>query len=184
MKIHNKTELSEEQMKDLEAIVPLRYKNAWLENTPKNIQEWVVSEKPEEKRGLFIYGNCGTGKTFIMQSIRKNLKLEDVRNLFWNSTELASHFREEATEHNTTIHSLLEFGGVIMIDDFCAEKYSEFLEECFYRVINKSWDKMTPIIISSNFSLKEISERIGDRIASRIAGMCTVIEVKGNDKRV
>jgi DNA replication protein DnaC len=39
-------------------------------------------------------------------------------------------------------------------------------------------------IITSNLTLEEVSEKVGDRIASRIAGMCKVIELKGIDRRV
>ena len=184
MKIQNKSELNEDQIENVNNGVPLRYKDAWIDDVDQKIKDWYVFGKTKEKRGLFIYGKCGTGKTHTMQALRKKLKLDGFTPTFWNSTELSAHFREEAKENNQTLNWILDDCKVLMIDDFCAEKYSEFLEECFYRIINYYWERMIPIIISSNFSLKEISERIGDRIASRIAGMCTVIEIDGDDKRI
>ena len=127
---------------------------------------------------------------YIINGIIKNFILSEYRKYkLWNSTELASIFRSESVskddyKRNETIENLLNTSQYLIIDDFCAEKYSEFLEECFYRIINFYWENMIPIIITSNYSLKEISDRIGDRIASRIAGMCEVVELTGNDKRI
>jgi len=39
-------------------------------------------------------------------------------------------------------------------------------------------------LITSNLTLDEIAEKVGDRIASRIAGMCKVVEVRGKDRRI
>lgn len=106
----------------------------------------------------------------------------------YNSTELAAKFREEAIldyKKDETLNKLLDKGSrFLIIDDFCSEKYSEFIEECFYRILNKRWENNLTTIISSNYSLQEISERIGDRIASRIAGMSQILELKGEDKRL
>jgi DNA replication protein DnaC len=30
----------------------------------------------------------------------------------------------------------------------------------------------------------EIAEKVGDRITSRIAGMCKIVEIKGRDRRI
>jgi len=186
MKIINKSELTEDRIIDINKRVPIRYQNSWLEDCPDKIKTFIEEPKTE-KTGLFLYGKCGTGKTYAMMAIKKNLLLREIQFKFWNSTELSATFREEAvseTYRNHTINNLMESDKLLLIDDFCAEKYSEFLEECFYRIINKCWNENIPVIISSNFSLKEISERIGDRIASRIAGMCEIIELTGKDKRI
>ena len=39
-------------------------------------------------------------------------------------------------------------------------------------------------IITSNLSIEEIQEKLDDRIASRIVGMCRVCILQGRDRRV
>lgn len=197
MKIINKSELTEEKRealrndKYLDEYISRRYLSAWAEEAPEKIKQWIEkTQDDKQKKGLFIYGKCGTGKTYILYGIIKNFILNDFRPYkLWNSTELSSVFRSESIskdeyERNQTLEDLISSPKFLVIDDFCAEKYSEFLEESFYRIINFYWEKMLPIIITSNYSLKEISDRIGDRIASRIAGMCEVIELTGEDQRI
>jgi DNA replication protein DnaC len=43
---------------------------------------------------------------------------------------------------------------------------------------------MKPTFISSNLSLKQLGERVGDRIVSRIVEMCEIIKIEGDDRRL
>ena len=45
------------------------------------------------------------------------------------------------------------------------------------------YEKKTTLIISSNLSLGELEKKVGDRICSRIMGMCQIVELLGNDRR-
>ena len=53
-----------------------------------------------------------------------------------------------------------------------------------YRLINYRYENMLRTFFASNLSLQELAERSGDRIASRIAEMCDIIEIGGEDKRL
>ena len=44
-------------------------------------------------------------------------------------------------------------------------------------------DKFSPPA-DRHYDLDEIAEKVGDRIASRIAGMCKIVEIKGRDRRI
>ena len=221
MKIIKKFELTGERVDKICERIPLRYRNAWLEDAPQNVLKVIeVDSKDRNKKGVFLFGKCGTGKTHVLMSILKNMnlnlyklhtewveskkkKLELVGkpydyipeldiNLFYkihNSTELSATFRREAVSDymkDEKLNELLDdIKNSLIIDDFCSEKYSEYIEECFYRILNKRWENSeAPLFISSNFSLQEISDRIGDRIASRIAGMCEIIKLEGDDQRL
>lgn len=175
-----KKDLTPEEQETLNSKTPKRYHEAWIDDVPDNI----LNKIKNDEHNLFLYGSCGTGKTYILQALRKNYIANTKNIVYYNSTDLADKFRIEALENNQTLNKLLDFKGLIIIDDFGAEKYSEFIEASFYRLINNRWDNMKPVIISSNFTISELAQRIGDRITSRIVGMCDVIEVGGVDKRI
>jgi DNA replication protein DnaC len=40
------------------------------------------------------------------------------------------------------------------------------------------------MIVTTNFNLKELEERIGERIISRMAGMCVQVEMQNRDYRI
>ena len=56
--------------------------------------------------------------------------------------------------------------------------------ETFYSIINTRYERMLPTFFSSNLSLPELAEKMGDRIASRIAEMCQIIKLSGKDLRI
>ena len=40
-----------------------------------------------------------------------------------------------------------------------------------------------PTLLTSNVEPKQLAERLGDRVTSRLAEMCERIPMKGNDRR-
>lgn len=97
---------------------------------------------------------------------------------------LRSSFKEGAQHTEEDIINYYSDVEYLILDDFGAEKSSEFTIQSLYFIIDRRYSSMRTTIITSNLSLGQISEKVGDRIASRIAGMCKVIELKGRDRRL
>jgi len=72
----------------------------------------------------------------------------------------------------------------LFIDDFGTEKGSEWVLETLYSIIDKKYEDVIPMIITSNLDLNALGVKMGDRIASRIAEMCDVVEMTGLDRRL
>ena len=72
----------------------------------------------------------------------------------------------------------------LILDDMGAEKTSEWSIQTLYSIIDRRYRDEKQTLITSNLTLDEIAEKVGDRIASRIAGMCKVVEIKGKDRRI
>lgn len=51
-------------------MIPNRYENVTFEDVPKNIKALYSQIRPE-KKGLYIYGGVGTGKTHILYALLK-----------------------------------------------------------------------------------------------------------------
>ena len=64
------------------------------------------------------------------------------------------------------------------------KKPTDWVCEIIFRLINNRYEKMLTTIITSNFDLNQISDRLNDRIASRIAEMCIVKKMIGPDRRL
>jgi DNA replication protein DnaC len=183
MKIINKSEIPEELLQKIENSTPPVFREAWLESCDQKIKDWAVKEK--EKKGLYIYGACGTGKTHSLYAIRKNCIAGDVNSRIINTVELLRLFKLDFNDkHEHNFEDYLEYKGILFIDDIGAEKNSEFVDETLYHLINVRYEKMIPTCFTSNLSLKELAEKNGDRLVSRIAGMCEIIKLEGNDKRI
>lgn len=113
-----------------------------------------------------------------------------VNSILWNTPRLIDTLKknfnksEDLSDDYEEPEFLFNFKGLLFLDDLGAEKMSEWVAEQFYLILNFRYEEKLPTIITSNYSLGELSERLGDRIASRIAEMCDVVKIDGKDRRL
>jgi DNA replication protein DnaC len=172
-------------------IIPKRYKSAKFEDVPSNIQA-LIKNIIDSRKGIYIYGDCGTGKTHIAYAIAKYCDSEGkIRNMFFNIPELIRFLKKDFDEVNKTLSSdntnfaeVLNYKGLLIIDDLGTEKLTDWVEETIYAIINKRYENVVPTLFTSNLSPAKLTEKYGDRIVSRIVGSCDIVELKGEDKRI
>lgn len=171
-------------------IIPTRYKEVKESDIPKKIQDFIKNIKTH-KKGLYIHGTVGSGKTHLMYAIGKFAEDKQIVSPIWvfNSTDLLRQLREDFNssdkyENKHLFQKLLEFRGLLMIDDIGAEKLSDWVLETFYLIINKRYEEVFPTIFTSNYPLEDLAEKVGDRTVSRIIESCDVLPLSGKDKRI
>ena len=71
-----------------------------------------------------------------------------------------------------------------MIDDLGAEKTTDFVRQTLYYIVNEREQNELPIIVTSNYTLKDLAAKFDERISSRLAGMCKQVKLTGTDRRV
>lgn len=169
--------------------VPARFESAKWADVPADIKKHIDGIR-EHRKGLYVWGDVGTGKTHMVWGISKHFAEVGIKHKVINSTTLLADIkndwdkRRQYAEYETTIDKLKDFRGVIIIDDIGAEKHSDWVAETFYTLINQRYEKMRPMIFTSNYSLDEMADRIGDRVCSRIVEMSKVVHISGNDRRL
>lgn len=164
--------------------VPLRFRNAKIEDAPESIRTRVEEIKTTRK-GLFIFGGVGTGKTHIAYAIARHIYGQKTQVQVLNSAELMDNIRRGYDKpFDETFEELMKYRGLIILDDVGSEKLTEWVAERFYLLVNRKYNQMVPIIMTSNFSIQQLAERIGERVASRIVEMCHIVELTGEDRRL
>jgi DNA replication protein DnaC len=146
--------------------------------------------KQLQGKSVFIYGDVGKGKSVFMASLLKQVVRQGkqvkwisytafimrLQNLFAKSISSETPYDEA--------EKVARFDGILFIDDLGAEKLTDFVKQITYFILNEREQRMLPTVITSNFSLDEIDEKIDRRISSRICGMCEVINFsRGHDRR-
>lgn len=186
-------------------MTPERFKNAKYEEVPAQIKS-LFEKVTETRRGIYIHGSVGTGKTHILYALKSgwekpiertrtnNLEGKDEtymhqrKSMFWNTTELLRSIKRDFDlpygEKHRDEERILEHTGLLFLDDVGAEKMSEWVDETFYLIVNHRYNRALPTIFTSNLSIADLADRIGDRTVSRIAGMCDVVELVGEDRRI
>lgn len=170
-------------------MIPRRYEKAKYEEVPKPIIE-AFEKMHETRKGIYIHGAVGSGKTHIAYALKKQWDERAPRGaIFWNTTELIREIkmdfdRDAYSKRRPEERIMEEDRTLLFLDDLGAERMTDFVQETFYVIINHRYNKMVPVVITSNLSIDELAERVGDRTASRIAEMCEIINLTGDDRRV
>jgi len=168
--------------------IPKRYEHAKWEDVHENIRPQIEKLR-ETRKGLYIYGAVGCGKTHAAYAIYKHMVEEmklTVR--FHNTTELMFDIKKDFDRTNYDKarwdEKLSDFRGVLILDDIGTERMTDFVAETFYLIINKRYNEMLPTIFTSNLEIGELADKIGDKTASRVVEMCDLVFLTGDDRRL
>lgn len=137
---------------------------------------------------ILLQGECGTGKTYFMMTLIRELfslrkwPLWAIR--FAKAKNLSDKMEEEFRQYGTTkgeIQSCLE-AECLFIDDFGVQGKSDRMERDFYEICDVRLGDMRPTVFSTNLTDEEIKEIFGARIHSRLK-VCERIIFTGEDQR-
>ncbi len=150
-----------------------RYCDKWSEMHDKNI-------------GLLLFGNVGTGKTYVAACIANALIDRGIPVLMTKFSDILndlSGFKEE--DKNGYIKSLNNY-ELLIIDDLGVERQSDFALEQVYNVIDSRYKNGQPLIVTTNLSVEDLKNPKDikyKRIYDRILEMTIPIKVDGLSRR-
>ncbi|MFI1890270.1 ATP-binding protein [Streptomyces jumonjinensis] len=144
---------------------------------------------------LLLWGPTGSGKTFEAFGAIRSLTAAGCA-VPWMATTAADLYGELRARTGPDPEELLRRYTripVLLLDDLGAAKNSEWTEEITFRLLNWRVQNRLPTLITSNLAPVRdpkadprqpvLRDRLGDRLLSRLSGMCTAIEVAGPDRR-
>lgn len=169
-----------------------------IEDLPKyeELQYFMdhIVEKVEAGDGLYIWSErTGNGKTtwatkIIGQYFRKiafNSGLENEGLYIYLPTflnDLRSSFNNPDPELEEVVQ-MISHCKLLIIDDIGAENPSEWVRERLLSYINTRVSNNLSTIYTSNVSLDDLGEKMGERVKSRITGSVKEIHLTGKDRR-
>lgn len=169
------------------AALPERYWTAKLDDFSGPAYELVMGWLFNPSDGLFITGPCGTGKTHLAAGIVRQFILKGTGVVFKRSAdfhrEVREMFRQDSMVCESALMSPIEKSRFLVLDDLGAGSLSDCERRYTLELLDVRLNRMRPTIVTSNWSLQEIADRMDDRIASRLAGFAA-LELAGNDRRV
>lgn len=182
-----------------------RYKDCNFENTEQGSESFniafkrckrycEVSNKVLDKGiGIYLFGNKGTGKTRLTACMANYLMRNYYTTLFTNFTEISKEIRASFNQKDNTEKKILNnISSVdfLFIDDLGVERVAKgeqdlWLQEKMYEIINTRYNNKSPIIFTSNLSLRELIETRGidERTVDRIMEMTEPMKIEGNSFR-
>lgn len=141
----------------------------------------------EDSKGIRLVGNYGCGKTHLTAAIIHRLAERGIGGIFVVVPELLRAIRRgfnQANEDSDRLVKLTEEAPLLVLDDLGAEKPSDWVREQLYVIINRRYENMLPTIITTNCSMQELVDRVGQRTVSRIIEMTTPYKITASDYRL
>ena len=196
--------LNRGRSRGISSVIPPRYRGVSFDRPPvsdmardlqtkiavNEVRAYVedLDARLQGGRGLWLFGDTGTGKTTLAMLISK-AALEAGRTVaIYSLPKLLARIRrtydsEPGGDSYLSFFERLTSVDLLHIDDLGAEKRSDWVLEQLYALVNERYEAQRSILITTNLPHPELEEQIGSRTVSRLTQVCDEVEVRGDDRR-
>ena len=148
----------------------------------KNLPDMI-----EKGQGLIIVGPPGCGKSHLVSAVANKVREAGYSVLFERAPKLLMRLRSAYNSKSRVCElELFEALGrvdLLVIDDLGAEKRTDWSEQTIYTVIDERYASGRATLITTNLSLEELEEKVGERTMDRLIGSCRIIENRASSYR-
>ena len=179
--------IAEASMKDIDVTDKNRVKLIkWVDN-------FIKKYDPNKKnKGLYLHGNFGCGKTYILSAMFNELKKKKYSTEIVYFPILLRDLKQNFDELGTTMN-YLEDVDLLLIDDIGAEKVTEWSrDEILGTILQDRMNNNKTTFFTSNFNIDELEEHLSNkgiepvkarRIIERIKHLTEDMEVVSINRR-
>lgn len=139
-----------------------------------------------ENLGLLLWGDVGTGKSFLAACIANALLEKGVPVLMTNFSKILNQMGAMYSDERYRYIASFNRFSLLIIDDLGIERNTEYALEQVYAVVDERYKAGLPLIITTNLTISQLrnpEDVAHARIYSRILEMCTPVHVPGLDRR-
>lgn len=161
----------------------------------KDFIEYIKIPYHEQDKGYFVFGDCGTGKTYLIAALLNELMWKRKRNsklatFIEIGNEIRASYNSKTISPDDVIwkYSTISY---LAIDDLGTERFvvngvENWIQEQIFTIVNNRYKNEKPTFYTSNYSLEELSKRgLANKILDRIwQDSRKVFELKGKNYRI
>jgi DNA replication protein DnaC len=144
------------------------------------VQDWTPDQK-----GLMLHGPVGTGKTHLVKGLLMKWGDGKLTVKFTSVASLLDVLRDAGTSGGRVhdVISMFSAPRILALDDFGAEKVTDWAQEKILAVIDARLRHARPTMITSNLDSKHLKETYDIRILDRFKELVRFIHVPGESFR-
>ncbi len=147
------------------------------------VEHW--KEMLDKNIGYLLWGNVGTGKSYLAGCIANALLEQEVSVLMTNFATILNDLTASFEGRNDYIARLCRC-SLLIIDDFGMERGTEYSLEQVYNVIDSRYRSEKPLIVTTNLTLNALQhpqDTAHARIYDRLLAMCVPVLIQGENLR-
>jgi DNA replication protein DnaC len=182
--------------------IPKRFRGVSFERRPicamhpevvARVRRFVhrIDRNLDEGRGLWFYGDVGTGKTSLAMLVSK-AALDAGRSVaIYSVPRLLVDIKKTYDEGNSgsayaDLLRRLSDVDLLHLDDLGSERSSEWVLEQLYSIVDERWQSERSIVVTTNLiELDDVRRQVGARTVSRLTEICgELIPIMGADLRM
>ena len=120
--------------------------------------------KGERIKGLYLYGNFGCGKTYLISALFNELAKKDIKSTIIYFPEFLRSLKASFGNNDDTYgdkFDAVKEANLLLLDDIGAEKLSDWArDEVLGVILQYRMEEHLPTFFTSNLSLKELEEHL------------------------
>lgn len=136
----------------------------------EKVIKWILNYIKEYKKGnfgkgLYLHGNFGCGKTYLLAAMFNELAKENVRSVitYWPEylRSLKSSYSSSSSYEFKGKYNEVKYAKLLLIDDLGAEGVTSWSrDEILGTILQYRMQERLPTFITSNLNLKELEEHL------------------------
>lgn len=139
----------------------------------KTFAEQIISQEGKNGWCLYFSGPTGSGKTHLAMSVFQYLldhAYTDIAVIHaWDLKDRGiKAMKEDKLQQLIDLYAKI---GVLIIDDLGAETNSEWNESFFFALIDRRWNRRAWMLITSNYPLEQLPQRVRSRLLDQDYGI-------------
>lgn len=150
--------------------------------------------KNQKRNGLFLVGNCGVGKSHLAYATANALIEQGTSVICMTMIDLLLKLKSSynsSEENEEKILKVYEDCSLLVIDDLGKEKLTEWALQMVYAIIDRRYNALKPIIVTTNYNAEELVSKFtiagdsstGKAVIDRLFEMCQYLPIKGDSYR-
>jgi DNA replication protein DnaC len=131
-------------------------------------------------------GATGLGKTHLSLAIANEVIRRGYGVIYVSAPAIIAHYENRMRQRSET-DELLDMAtdcDLLIIDDLGTEFISQFSVSHIYNLINSRLLSGKPVIINTNFTMRELEKTYSNRLVSRLNGEAEKLNFFGRDIRI
>ena len=151
----------------------LRYCQNYADNFTKNSES------------ILMKGATGLGKTHLSLAIANEVIKKGYGVIYVSAPSLMQKLEKQYFSRNDDVATdMLIECDLLIVDDLGTEFHSQLSVSLIYNIFNSRMLANKPVIINTNFDLRELEKNYTERFVSRVIGNAQKLDFLGSDIRV